>query len=129
MGSLEQPFSNLKPAARHPLLPSYVHSGPLPPTWTMTPHKVCAADEIAWLGRHPSLVDCQAEATSSGSCAAAPTRTVMYCANTTQCTDCYCANTTECTETTSPQLNLFVEPRAIPLPMTPTSTGLIYTLS
>jgi hypothetical protein len=70
----------------------YVYRRALLAPWTKTKHMTCADDELLLLpnGWQPNTYDeCQTAAETNGSCASAPTRTVVYAAPDETNTSCW----------------------------------------
>ena len=78
---------------------------------------------MLFLSQRGSLRECQAAAEGDGGCVGAPTKVAVYETGGVQ--NCYCANAT-CTEVPSSWQDLFRQPAAPPLDLTPSSTGKLY---
>jgi hypothetical protein len=101
---------------------TYIHHG-TDPAWTKTSTTACKGDQMLYLSQHGSLHECQAATEGNGGCVGAPTKVAIY--ETGDANNCYCANTT-CTEVPSSWQALYRQPTALPLDLTPSSTGKLY---
>ena len=116
--------ANTTTCTRHPVTwqDTYVHHG-TEPDWAATSATACRGNQMLFLSQRGSLRECQAAAEGDGGCVGAPTKVAVYETGGVQ--NCYCANAT-CTEVPSSWQDLFRQPAAPPLDLTPSSTGKLY---